>query len=140
MVANDFAELSPRIRAGLSRLTGVCQSDEFVALAMQRRSSRAIRDLKSADISAKSGQISVDSYMRQAKLGICHLMAGADKLDFSYPGGHIYIHRGAEDGVRFITDTQQFRVGDVPGVIGDDVRLALVEKFLECGFLELIRE
>ena len=136
---NDFGALNPRIREGVGRLAAFCQSDESIALAMQRRSSKAIRDLKMQGTTEGYGGLSANTLVRQSPLAMSHLTVTADKIDFSYPGGHIYIHRGVEESVRFISDTQQFQVRDVPGAIGDDIRIALVEKFLSSGFLELAR-
>jgi hypothetical protein len=34
-------------------------------------------------------------------------------------------------------NTPEFRVRDIPGEIGDDVRLSLAAKLLEVGFLRL---
>jgi len=84
-------------------------------------------------------QISVNSLMRQNAVAMCHLMANEEKIDFSHPGGHIYIHRGVEEGVKFIADTPEFKVADIPGDIGDDVRVALADKFLAAGFLYVVR-
>jgi hypothetical protein len=137
--SNDFGQLSPAIREGVARLTAVCRSDPFIAEAMQRRSSRSIKDLKPLAASRAGGEISVNSVVRQSPSATCHVMTNAEKIDFSHPGGHIYIHRGVEETVKYIADTAEFRVGDLPGAIGDDIRLALVDKFLESGFLEVAR-
>ena len=36
-----------------------------------------------------------------------------------------------------MVNTAALRVRDIPGEIGDDVRLFVVERFMEIGFLEL---
>jgi hypothetical protein len=69
-----------------------------------------------------------------------HLSTSQEKIDFGYPGGHIYIHKGAEECVRFIAATPMFRIRDVPGAVGDEIRFALIEKFLSTGFLEQVLE
>ena len=69
-------------------------------------------------------------------LCIHHLSGNQAKIDFAYPGGHLYLHRGSEEAVRFIAQTERFRVCDIPGAIGDDVRLALAARFVESGILE----
>ncbi len=66
-----------------------------------------------------------------------HLTATASTIDFAYPGGHLNIHRGAEPAVVFIARTPAFRVRDIPGELGDDVRLALVQRFVASGVLEV---
>ena len=37
----------------------------------------------------------------------------------------------------FVARTPRFQVRDIPGAIGDEVRLALAERFLASGILEL---
>ena len=67
----------------------------------------------------------------------CHLSANAETIDFSYPGGHLYIHRGAQESAMYVASTARFRIRDIPGNIDDGVRLSLAAKFLEVGFLEV---
>ena len=56
--------------------------------------------------------------------------------DFAYPGGHLYIHRGAEESVLYIANTARFAVRDIPGGLRDDARPSLARRFVEAGFLE----
>ncbi|HEX3429376.1 MAG TPA: cupin domain-containing protein [Rhizomicrobium sp.] len=139
--ANDFGQLAPQIRDGLARLAHVCASDDFLAEAMQRRSSRAISDLKAPKKSGQLPRISPRTLVRHDPLAMSNLTAVRGQIDFSHPGGHVYIHAGAEPSVTFIAHTPQFRVGEIPpATIGDDIRVALVEKFLSTGFLEVVAE
>lgn len=138
---NDFTRLGPLIREGLSRVMQACGSDDFVAQAMQRRSSRAIADLKTSRKIEPRPRISSETLVRHDPMAISNLTAVRDQIDFSHPGGHIYIHLGAEPSVAFIAETPQFRVGEIPpATIGNDVRVALVEKFISSGFLEIVPE
>ena len=36
-----------------------------------------------------------------------------------------------------MVNTARFRVRDIPGEVGDDIRLSLAGRFLEIGFLKL---
>jgi cupin superfamily protein len=137
---NDFGNLVPRIRDGVARLTQICGSEEFVAQALQRRSSRSIGDLKKSGIPEHHAKISTATLVRHSPSAISHLMANREQIDFSHPGGHVYIHRGVELGARYVAETPEFRVRDVPGEIGDDVRIALIDKFLSSGFLVVVAE
>jgi hypothetical protein len=137
---NDFGELAPRIRSGVARLLQICGSDEFIAQALQRRSSRAVGELKKPVTPEHRSQISVTTLVRHSSSAICHLSVNREQIDFSHPGGHVYIHRGVQESARFIAETPEFRVGDVPGLVGDDIRIALVQKFLSSGFLEVVGE
>ena len=132
---NDLETLMPKIRAGVARLLMLCRSDNFIAEALQRRSSRMIGDLEKLKPSPHHAKISRDSLMRHNPQAICHLMGNEEKIDFSFPGGHIYVHKGVEQSLKFIADTPEFRVRDIPGMIDDDIRCALVSKLLASGFL-----
>jgi hypothetical protein len=138
--ASDFGNLAGRVRDGMALLASQCKTDAFVAGALQRRSSRIIGDL--AKLSEPTGRITLSpaTRMRHSPLGVCHLSGSASKIDFAYPGGHHYIHRGAEQGIAFIAHTPEFRIRDIPGAVGDDVRMALVEQLLSSGFLEVAAE
>lgn len=138
--SNNFEALLPRIRDGVARLMHACASDQFITEAMQRRSSRMICELAKSKVPANPPQLSTETLVRHSPSAMAHLSAGAEQIDFSHPGEHVYIHRGAERCAIFIAETPQFRIGDIPGEIGDDVRIALVGKFLASGFLEVAAE
>lgn len=139
--SNDFKQMDPQIRDGLARLTHMCGSDNFIAQAMQRRSSRAIADLRALKKPDYPPKISSRTVVRHNPLAISNLTAVRGQIDFSQPGGHTYIHLGVEPSVTFIAETAQFRVGEIPpAAIGDDIRVALVEKFVASGFLEVVAE
>jgi hypothetical protein len=138
--SNNFSEMSPRIRDGLARLMQLCGSDEFIAQALQRRSSRAIGELTKSNVPAIRPQISPSTRVRHSPSAIGHLLATREQIDFSHPGGHVYIHRGVELCAKYIAETPAFRVSDIPGQIGDDIRIALAEKFISNGFLEIVPE
>ena len=137
---NDFTALTPNIREGIENLLKLSGSEEFITQAMQRRSSRAVGDLEKLKERKTYPPLSANTKLRHGPLAISHLMANPAKIDFSHPGGHIYIHRGAEESVKFIAATREFVLRDVPGQIGDDVRKALVAKFIDAGFLEIVED
>ena len=139
--SNDFSGMSPPIRAGVTRLLATCQSDSFIAQAMQRRSSNAIGQLNMLEVASSPGRIHAGSVLRHNPLAMSHCLIGSptpDMIDLSYPGGHLLIHRGAEESVKFILATPNFRVSDIPGAVGDEIRIALAEKFLAHGILEIV--
>ncbi|HEY2444967.1 MAG TPA: cupin domain-containing protein [Rhizomicrobium sp.] len=139
--SNDFRALTPQLRDGLARLVRACASDDFIAQAMQQRSSRAIADLKTEKKTGARPKITPATLVRHDPLAISNLTTARGQIDFSHPGGHIYIHPGVEPSVVFIARTPQFRVREVPpATIGDDIRIALVERFVSSGFLELVAE
>jgi hypothetical protein len=136
--SSDFGNLPARVRDGLAFLLAQCQKDGVVADAMQRRSSRLVSAFPGLPKGPKGAALSPASRLRHAPMATSHLYGNATTLDFSYPGGHHYIHRGAEQSVAFIAQTPEFSIRDIPGDITNDVRMALVEKFLDSGFLEVV--
>jgi len=133
----DLDPLAPAVAEAVGQLFHATRSPGFLTTALQRRSSRAVGDLDALPRPDQAPAIGPDTVLRHAGLGFSHVGASADTIDFAYPGGHLYIHRGAQEAVVFIADTERFRVRDLPGAIDDDVRLALVARFLEVGFLEV---
>ena len=135
---NDLRTLMPKIREGVARLLQLCRSDNFIAEALQRRSSRTIGDLEKLKSSPHHARISGETLIRHNPQAICHLMGNEEKIDFSFPGGHIYVHRGVEESLKFMAHTLEFRVRDVPGIVDDDIRYALVNKLVANGFLIVV--
>jgi hypothetical protein len=135
--AHDFGGVAPKVRDGVAKLASLVRSDEFVAQALQRRSSRAVKELAARPAPKERPALTLATRLRQDPMTLAHLTATPDKIDFSFPGAHVYVHRGAEEGVRFIAETEEFAVRDIPGEIGDDVRLALAAELLSRGFLRL---
>lgn len=130
--------LAPGVADALSQMVGAVRAPGFLQAALERRSSRAIGALDPLPRPPAAPALGLDTPLRHAQGAFSHLGANAETIDVAYPGGHLYIHRGAQAAVMFITRTPSFRVRDLPGEIGDDVRLALVTRFVEVGFLELV--
>ncbi|HVP32089.1 MAG TPA: cupin domain-containing protein [Steroidobacteraceae bacterium] len=121
---------------GLERLREACRTPGFLAAALQRRSSRVVASLAALPAAVQpSPALALDSELTHSEVAFCHLTANAEKIDFSHPGGHLYIHRGTEQALLHMVNTPRFRVRDVPGEIGDEVRLSLAQKLVEIGFL-----
>ncbi|HUB86111.1 MAG TPA: cupin domain-containing protein [Rhizomicrobium sp.] len=135
--SSNLGNLPARVQDGLAFVLAQIQKDGVVADAMQRRSSRFVSALPSLKKPTGDVTLSPATRMRHAPLATSHLYGNATTLDFAYPGGHHYIHRGAEQSVVFIARTPEFSIRDIPGEITNDVRIALVKKFLESGFLEV---
>lgn len=137
MEGADLAQFAPAIAEAVGQLFNAARSPGFVTAALQRRASRVAGALSPLTRPTKTPQVGLDTVLRHAEGAFSHIGANTDTIDVAYPGGHLYIHRGAQEAVVFIADTPSFRVRDLPGPIGDDVRLALVARFLEVGFLEV---
>jgi bifunctional lysine-specific demethylase and histidyl-hydroxylase MINA len=133
-----LGHLPAQVREGVNRLGQICAADNFISDALQRHSARAVGDLEKLKYNNRSIALTPRTRVRRNPLAIAHLTSNGDKIDFAYPGGHRYVHRGAEKSIVFIAGATEFQVSDIPGEVGDDIRLALVEEFVSCGFLEVI--
>jgi hypothetical protein len=48
------------------------------------------------------------------------------------------VHKGVEASMRFIANTTEFDLADIPGGFGDDIRVALVQRLVQVGFLHVV--
>jgi hypothetical protein len=136
--AANFGNLSERVRKSVGALLKQTESDALITQAIERRSSRVIGGFSKLAMPPKHTGLTATTVVRHNPLAVAHISDYAGKIDFAYPGGHHYIHAGAEPSVRFIAATPQFRIREIPGAIGDDVRIALVDKLVTSGFLEVV--
>jgi hypothetical protein len=120
-----------------TQLLSALRTPGFLAMAMQRRSSRAVGYLAALPAPPTLPEPTLDTVLLQPPHAFCHLTANAEKIDFSYPGGHLYIHRGVQESVVYIANTRRFKVREIAGNVGDDIRLSLANQFLKIGFLEV---
>jgi hypothetical protein len=132
-----FERLVPQALEAIEQLRAAARTPGFLAAALQRRSARAVAALPMLPQPAAPPALTLESRLRQTEQAFCHLTANAAKIDFSYPGGHLYIHRGAEASLTFMVNTPQFRVRDIPGSIDDEVRLSLATTLVTIGYLRL---
>jgi hypothetical protein len=131
------ALLATRVRQGVERLFAICRSDSFIKEALEHRTSRMIGKLPKLPRPSSQPALTRESRVRHSPLATAHLIATPNNLDFSQPGGHTLVHLGAEESLRFIASTPEFSIADIPGEIGDDVRVALAASLVASGFLEL---
>jgi len=120
-----------------AQLLAALRTPGFLAAALQRRSSRTIGSLAALPKPQALPGLTLDTVLVQTPQAFCYLTANPEKIDFSYPGGHIYIHRGAQESVAYIANTRRFTVREIPGDVENEVRLSLATRFLEIGFLEV---
>jgi len=135
--SGKFGNVPAHVRGGVAALAHYCGMDGFVADALQQRASQTVGKLDKLRPAMAPARLTLASRLRQNPLCIHHLSGNQTKIDFAYPGGHHYLHRGAEEAISFVARTQSFRARDIPGAVGDEVRLALAERLLASGILEL---
>jgi hypothetical protein len=133
--SGSLGALPAQVRGALGQLLELSRNDLFLAQALQRRASREVGRLQKLEPPAVPVPLTLDTRLRRHPLAVSHVIGNADFLDFSHPGGHIHIHRGAEPAVAFIANAAEFRARDIPGGLPDDVRLALAQRFVDAGFL-----
>ncbi|HUO19199.1 MAG TPA: cupin domain-containing protein [Steroidobacteraceae bacterium] len=129
--------LSAPLLEALERLRAACRTPGFLGAALQLRASRTVAALAPLPAAPAAAVPGLDTELTHTDLAFCHLTASAGKIDFSYPGGHLYVHRGAEPGLLYMVNTPRFRVRDVPGELSDEVRLSLAARLVQIGFLKL---
>jgi len=127
--------LAPPLLEAAERLRAALLTPGFLGAALQRRASRTVATLAPLPVAAH-GPLALDTELMQSRLAFCQLTANPEKIDFSHPGGHLYIHRGVEQSLLFMVNTPRFRVRDIPGGISDEVRVSLAARLVAAGFLE----
>jgi bifunctional lysine-specific demethylase and histidyl-hydroxylase MINA len=137
MRSSGLERMSPLVVQAASNLLAACRTPGFLTSALQLRASRNVAALTELPADANAAPVSLDTELVQGRLAFCQLTASPERIDVSYPGGHLYIHRGAQSAIEFMVNTPRFRVRDLPGQIGDDIRVSLATSFLRIGFLEL---
>jgi hypothetical protein len=133
----DFGRLSGQVVEGLNRLLAGARSPDFLKAAMDMRWSRSTAELPPLETKALATPVTRETQVRHSPLAVSHLRPSFSSLDFSYPGGHIPVHRGVEPELRYISSTPSFRVAEIPGAAGEDVKIALVTRLIQSGFLEI---
>lgn len=129
-----LAPLEDRVREGLDRLVEAAKSDAFIRTAMRYRQSRLIGDMPKLAKGA-SAAIGQDTVVHHAPTAVAALLVNGEHVDFAQPGEHILINAAVEDSLQYIADHRSFRVGDIPGAVDDQVRVALVQRLIASGFL-----
>ena len=125
-----------RLRDAMRKFSDSTQSDTFIRDAMSRRRSRLIAEMPKLP-APEANTVQLQSRLKHSPLAIAHTITAGDVIDFSQPGEQIFIHAGAEDSLRYIIDTPEFSVADIPGAIDNNVRIALAQRLVKSGFLEV---
>jgi hypothetical protein len=134
----DFGQLTSQVVDGFSRLLSYGRSEDFLRAAMDLRSARMTSSLPALRKPTSETSVTLATRVRHSPLSLSYLRHSAGSLDFSQPGEHIAVHPGVETELRFIASTDSFQVADVPGASGENVKLALVKRLVDSGFLEVV--
>ncbi|MGA9581936.1 MAG: cupin domain-containing protein [Allosphingosinicella sp.] len=134
--AGGLGALQSQVSGGLERLIARCRSEDFVEEAREHRSSRFVAGLPAMPKPQTVPSVSAESRVRHSPLAIFHLRRTGEWIDFAFPGDRLAIHPGVEEELRFIRDTAEFRIGDIPGASSVEVRAALVGRLMAAGLLE----
>jgi bifunctional lysine-specific demethylase and histidyl-hydroxylase MINA len=129
-------DLPSQVAAGLERLIARCRSGGLVEAAMKHRSSRFVGGLPAPPRPPAAADLSVQTRVRHSPLALFHLRRTGDWIDFAFPGDHLAIHPGVEEELRFIRDTTEFRILDIPGASSIEIRMALAGRLIAAGLLE----
>ncbi len=118
----------------LAHLARAVSSPGFLTGALERTSARSLAVMEPLPAEPVP-ELDASTRLVQAPGAWCRVVHTREHLEVAYPGGRLYIHPGAEAAVRFIAATPNFQVRDIPGEIGDEVRLSLAARFCGVGFL-----
>jgi hypothetical protein len=128
--------LAPQVVHAIERLTARCRAADFVVAAMRHRSSRFVGGLPPLPRPGEAASVVAETRVRHSPLAIFHLRRSGDWLDLAFPGDRLAIHPGVEEELGFIQGTTEFRIRDIPGASGIEVRVALVARLVAAGLLE----
>jgi mannose-6-phosphate isomerase-like protein (cupin superfamily) len=132
----NTVSLSKQVAETLARLATHC-SPEFMKAALDLHAARMTGDLPPLPKPTAPMSVTRDTRVRQSPLAISWMRPSFASLDFSLPGGHIAVHPGVEPELQFIAANESFRIADLPGASSDEVKVALVARLIDSGFLEV---
>ncbi len=135
--ADNQTTIHQQIRQGLEHLLAQSQSDAFIEDALKRRQAHMIAALPKLKPTTLASPLQANTAIVHSPHAMVEMIATADTVDFSQPGEHILVHKGAQESLTFIINTPRFLVSDIPGEFGLDVKVALVSRLLSSGFLQL---
>ncbi len=127
-----------QIRQGIEKLKNICQSEQFLRDALSLRTAKMIQKLPKLAAKPAAMATNASQKVRHHPLAIAELMSAPNILDFRQPGKQNLIHLGVEPAMRFVVSHSEFTIRELPGDISDDVRLALINKLLSDGYLQLL--
>lgn len=127
-----------QLKRTLQALLAQCDSDQFVTRALRRRDARMITALPKLPIPTHQTPLTADSRVRHSPLAMVQMLSTEQIIDFAQPGEQLLVHKGVEPSMSFIANTTEFNIADIPGEFGDDIRLALVQRLVQVGFLHVL--
>lgn len=136
LAKQDSRDLVASVEEAARRLHDSGTSAQFLHAALRKRSGRAIRGM-SPLAAEPHPKIGLDTLLKQNGSALCVLVAGERVVELNYPGDKLYIHRGVEEALTFMIEQPVFRLANVPGDLPADVLIALADKLLGIGQLEL---
>jgi bifunctional lysine-specific demethylase and histidyl-hydroxylase MINA len=138
-LSSEFGDVPGKVRHAATAIADYCNQPGFIAEALRARAARAVRafELEQAEPRDPGDALTAHAYVRRRPLVACQVCIADDRLEFAFPGGRELVHPSMLMGLQFIASTSRFRVGDIPDVADDEVRVALVRRLIERGVLEL---
>ncbi|WP_417460043.1 JmjC domain-containing protein [Kordiimonas sp.] len=137
---NQLSQLMVRqIGETLQKLQQGLRSEAFIRDSLAHRHAKMLMELPTLPKNTLEKPLTANSVVRQHPLAAARLCVTPNILDFRQPGTYTLVHLGVESSMRYLMNTPEFRVGDIPGDVGDDVRIALVKMFVENGYLTVVK-
>ncbi|MGS2720484.1 JmjC domain-containing protein [Paraglaciecola aestuariivivens] len=124
-----------QLQSSVQNLASQSQSAAFVQQSLNKRKARLVFDLAKLQHSQTNNKVLITSTIKHHPLAISELVATPEILDLRIPGEQILIHPGAQEALQYILNTPSFVVSNIPGGLGDEVKIALVNRLIMSGFL-----
>jgi hypothetical protein len=133
--APDIAAIERRVGECIETLRKAVASPDFIREALEYRHSRMIGELPPLPKPGTVVPVCAGTTLRHADLALGCVHKAFDSVVLALPGGHVALHPGAEQAIRYIEATPEFRVADIPGGLAEEVQIALAQRLVERGYL-----
>lgn len=84
-------------------------------------------------------EINPNTTVAKRKGMICHITRKTDSVTIQFPGGTVEGPQSIQPALRFITNSEQFLVKDLPGILSSHSKVVLVRRLVKEGLLMIQR-
>lgn len=89
---------------------------------------------------SRLGTLRLDSMLRRRGHALARLREGENGVTLLFQGKQITFPWHAVEAVRYVTQHEQFRIGEIPDGLNDASKLVLARRLLREGFLTLVED
>lgn len=137
-------ELTPRLRTGLETLLAQLSSAplEEAVDRLARRYLEQVPPLPEGDLrQAMEAQVlGADTRVRRRAGKLCRVRTGGGAVRIEFPGGSVQGPGPLEPALRFVAETEEFSVRELPGGLSERTQLVLARRLIAEGLLRIVQE